>query len=440
MIPPSRPWTRRRLLRGAGAVLALPWLEALAPLRAAGPGGAPPVRLACLFMPNGALPRGWWPRDEEPSTPLPTILEPLEPLRDRLLLLRNLCNRNAFEGEGHYVKTTSLLSGARVRKTGGRDVRCGTTVDQVAARHVGRHTLLPSLELGIDPPTSRVDMGYSTLYGSHVSWAAPDRPLPKEIVPRRAFDRLFRRVRSAARPEDPFILDLVLEEARGLRRVVGYEDRHRLDEYLESVRALEERLARAEREPVNPMHLEHLEGLRPPEGIPAFPEHVRLMLEVLVLAFRTDTTRVATFMFGNSVSGRNFSFLDGVEGGFHPYSHHEGREDKMAAYERINRWHVEQLAWFCQRLDAIPEGDGTLLDQSLVLFASGIGDGNAHDPKCLPVALLGRGGGRLPRGQYQVFPKQTPLCGLHLSLLHAMGVPADSFGDASTPLLKLRQT
>jgi hypothetical protein len=441
------PFTRRALLRGVGATVALPWLESLA--RAAAPGArslgavpaAPPTRLAILYMPNGVLPSAWTPAGTGRDFTLSPTLEPLAPVRSEVLVLSGLCNANSRDGDGHYAKTAPFLTGAKIRRTGGRDLENGVSMDQVAAADAAGATPLSSLELGTEPVRTVEDMGYSTVYGGAISWRTPTTPNTKEIVPRLAFDRLFRssRLRDAACEQS--VLDVVRDDARRLARDVSRDDRRKLDEYLDSVRDLERRIAACSSSAVaegaegSAARSSVLDGAaRPPEARPAsHEEHVRLMLDLVVLAFQADVTRVATFMFGNAVSGLDMSFIDGVKGGHHEISHHENRPEKTIPYQRINRWHVGELARFLQRMAAIRDGDGTLLDHSLVVFGCAMRDGNAHDPNDLPIVVAGRGGG-LPTGQHLAFPKPTPLCSLWLALLQRMGVEAERFGDSCGPL------
>lgn len=442
---PGAPLTRRALLRGVGATVALPWLESLA--RAVEPRArpfgsrsvVPPTRLAILYMPNGVLPSAWTPSGTGREFELSPTLEPLASVKREVLVLSGLRNANSLDGDGHYAKTAPFLTGAKIRRTGGRDLQNGVSMDQVAAARAAGETPLASLELGTEPVRTVEDMGYSTVYGGSISWRTPTTPNTKEIVPRLAFDRLFRssRLRDAACEQS--VLDVVREDAQRLARDVSRDDRRKLDEYLDSVRDLERRIAAcsaiaaadgaAARAAV-------LEGAaRPEEGSPAsHEEHVRLMLDLVVLAFQADVTRVATFMFGNAVSGLDMSFLEGVKGGHHEISHHENRPEKTVPYQRINRWHVGEFARFVQKMAAIPDGDGSLLDHSLVVFGCAMRDGNAHDPNDLPIVVAGRGGG-LPVGQHLAFPKPTPLCSLWLALLQRMGVEAESFGDSCGPLL-----
>ncbi|MCA8954823.1 MAG: DUF1552 domain-containing protein, partial [Planctomycetes bacterium] len=347
-----------------------------------------------------------------------------------------LRNVHSFAGEGHYVKTTALLSGAKVKKTGGHDIRCGVSVDQLAARHIGSHTPLPSMQLAIEPVSNIVDMGYSTVYGAHISWRTPTQPAPREIHPRQAFERMFRGA-DLGSPRNKMVLDVVREDSARLAGTLGGADRDKLREYLEAVHAVELRV----RNFTAARHAEarDLAAGRRPESLDPKTHaiHVRLMLELIVLAFRADATRLCTFMFGNAVSGRDFSFLDGVRGGFHPISHHQNDPEKQRQYARINRWHVEQYAWLLEQLRGIDDHGKSLLDRSMILLASGLGDGNSHDPKSLPVLFAGRGGGRLAPGRHHVFKTDRRLCSLHLSMLHCLGVKATVFGDSDRTLPQL---
>ncbi|MGE3881493.1 MAG: DUF1552 domain-containing protein [Planctomycetota bacterium] len=415
---------RRRLLRGAGAALALPWLEKFTRPRAKAP-----VRMAFVFVPNGMLPSAWECKGNGEDFAWSPTLEPLAPLRARTTVLSGLWNASADDGEGHYVKTTSLLSGAKVRRTGGSDLYCGTTIDQFAAARVGHRTALPSLELGIERTRHVVDMGYSTVYGATISWRAPDRPMPKEIAPRQAFARLFRGGRRGRNGEDS-VLDLVAAEARALRTDLGREDGERLEDYLAAIRQLELRIDRFDRE--RERAWEDLPADAYAERAPHdHREHVDLMLGLIELAFRTDTTRIATIMLGNSVSGVDFSFLDGVRGGHHELSHHERDAAKAAQYARINRWFVERFADMGARMAATKEGDSDLLESSMLFFGSGIRDGNAHDPHDLPIVLLGGGGGRLRGGQRVRSRRDTPLTNLYVTMLDVFGCPVERFSDST---------
>jgi hypothetical protein len=313
-------------------------------------------------------------------------------------------------------------------------------MDQLAAQKVGRQTPLPSLELAMDPVSTGVDnnVGYTRVYGAHISWAGPSRPLPREINPRHVYERLFRasRPQSDAAAQDKLLLDRVLGDARRLREQLGVADRQRLDEYLQGVRSLEERLDRSAGEGASDWRPRaSLEASRLPDEDPAgHTENVRWMLDMMALAFQSDTTRVSTFMFGNAVSGRNFSFLEGVRGGHHDISHHQKDADKLRMYQLINRWHIEQYAYLLEKLRSMPEGEGTVLDNSMILFGAGLRDGDAHSPHNLPLVLGGRGGGRIATGQHLVYEKDTALSNLYLCMLDAFGAPMERFADSTGPL------
>jgi hypothetical protein len=433
------PISRRTMLRGIGAALALPWLEAMWParVRASENAAKGPVRLAALYMPNGVHPDMWTPEGEGRDFKFSPTLEPLADLKDELLIATNLWNRASEASEGHYVKTSGFLTCTTITKTYGVDLSCnGTSMDQIAAQRRGHETPLPSLELAIDPVTTGVDnnVGYTRVYGAHISWSAPSRPLPREIHPRAVYQRLFRasQPQSASAEQDKLLLDRVLDDARRLRERLGESDRKRLDEYLEGVRSLEQRLDRPPDKVMAWKPRISISSSELPEEDPAtHTDNVRWMLDMLALAFQSDTTRVITFMFGNAVSGRNFSFLDGVKGGHHDISHHQKDADKLRMYQRINRWHVEQYAYLLNKLRSMPEGDGTVLDNSMILFGAGLRDGDAHSPHNLPIVIGGRGGGRIATGQHLIYEKDTALSNLYLSMLDAFGAPVERFADST---------
>jgi hypothetical protein len=452
----NRPITRRTVLRGAGAMVALPLLEAAVVRRAAGADAErPPVRMACLFWPNGCNPHTWTPTGEGKDFTLSPILEPLAPHKDDVLVLTQLSNRGTFTGDGHYVKDAAWLTGTTIRRTTGADLNAGgVSIDQLAASKIGVLTAIPSLELGVEPVTTGVDtnVGYTRLYGSHISWSSPTTPVAREINPKLAFDRLFRAAAGGrGGHDDRSVLDLVAADARALRDQIGAHDRRKLDEYLDSVRSVEKRIvyeasdrrARYRDDPQARADIETLGGRvdtykhdpgRLRERSMDHTEHVRLMLDILLLAFQTDSTRVATFMFGNSVSNKNFSFLEGVKGGHHQFSHHENDPDKLAQYQRITTWHIGQCAYLLDRMKQVREGEGSLLDNTMVLFGSALRDGNSHNPHNLPTVLAGRAGGTLSPGRHIVYGKDTPLCNLYVSLLERMGVPVPRFADSTGPL------
>jgi hypothetical protein len=431
--------SRRTLLRGAGVGLALPWLEAME-ARAA---GAPklPVRMAFLYMPNGVNVSAWAPDRSGSDFKLSATLEPLADFKDRLIIPQNLWNAAAKDGDGHYVKESAILTSTRISKTLGDDINShGISMDQIAAQRAGAATPIPSLELGIAPEATGVDnnVGYTRLYASHIAWSSPTTPLAREINPRSVYERLFHASdpRGNTAKEDALLLDRVLDESRTLSANVGQADRHRIDEYMSIVRSLEERTERA-----TSKSRAAWKARMPVGSVPApaddpkeYAEHVRLMLDMIALSFRSDTTRIATFMFGNAVSNVNFRFLDGVTGAHHDMSHHSNDADKLRQYQLINKWHVAQYAYLLGQLRDAREGESNVLDQSVIIFGSALSDGNSHNPKKLPIVLAGRAGGRLAVGQSLDFADETPLANLWMSVLRAFGTPVERFAD-STGLL-----
>ncbi len=451
--------TRRNVLRGLGVALATPWLESGVMGAAVGVDrlAAPPLRMACLFMPNGVWPESWTPAGDGEEFALTSHLKPLEGLQSEFMLLENLWNKNTVGRNGHWPKVPAWLSGGFVERTTGGDLDSGgTTVDQILAQRIGHQTPLPSFELGIDAPRTGIDTaggGFPRALGSFLSWADPKTPVPKEIVPQLAFDRLFRNKRrpvvSGVNPQSPemlgslqrdetSVLDLVREQARALRAKGSRGDQARLDEYFESVRSVERRLEAS----MKPQKRWINEGKfpldRPVAGIPdSHLEHVRLMLDIMVLAFWTDSTRVATMMMGDAQSSKDYSFLPGVKGNFHGLSHHRDIPETRAQYEAIINWNVTQLAYLLNKMKDLKEGDGSLLDHSMVLYGSSLKCGNRHLEENLPLLLAGRGNGTLRPGRRLRFEKKTPFCNLHMALMERMGVKEASFGDSTGVLLGL---
>src|SRR5689334_9965309 len=369
-----RTITRRTLLRGAGVALGLPWLEAMTPTARA-QSGSPrhPIRMAMLYMPNGVNTAHWYPKGLGRDFELSTTLAPLAGLEKQILVLGNLWNAGAKGGDGHYAKESAILTCATIKKTPGVDIANGTSLDQVAAQRAGERTPLPSIELGIAPVAVGVDLavGYTRVYGSHISWANANTPLPRELNPRVAYERLYRA--GTGQPGDSakmdtLLLDRVMADAKRLRGEIGAEDGKRLDEYLSVRRGLEQRAQRAssgERRTWKaraPMRMEDA----PTEKPESHQEHCELMLDLIATAFQTDTTRVATFMFGNAVSNVSFRFLEGVTMGHHDTSHHAKNEDKLRQYQIISQWHVQQYARLLGKLKSMKEGDSNVLDNSMI--------------------------------------------------------------------------
>ncbi len=445
--------SRRRMLKGLGACVALPFLEAMALPGMSSPlSGGAPVRNAFLYLPNGVHPDLWSPAQVGSNFELTRQLSPLKNLKDDILVLGELMNRNSiFDGaDGHYAKTASILTCFPIKQTIGDNISSGgISLDQVIANAVGNQTLFPSLEYGLDRIATGVDInvGFTRLYASSISWKTATQPLSKEIDPRLAFDRLFRSfIPGKAVREDPWkrsVLDVVLEDANTLKRNLGRSDQDKLSEYLESIRSVEKRIsseANKEKFAANITPDIRKELIRMDQDLDEYvemysgvdvTEKTRLMLDIMALAFWSDATRVSTFMFGNAVSNRNFSFLDGVNGSHHSISHHMDDARLMEEYARITTWHVAQYAYLLEKLKSIKEGDGTLLDNSLITFCSGLRDGNRHSPRNVPVVVAGKAGGKIKTGQHLVYEKNTPLANLYLSMLHAQNIERESFGDST---------
>ena len=446
---------RRTFLRGMGVTLGLPMLHAMGKVVGASPeatAGATaakkvqaPVRMACIYFPNGVWEKNWFPEQEGANYEMPFALEPLAPHRDDLLVFSNFDKQHSHQGDGHYAKTANYLTGMPVRKTPGKDISVGgISIDQLCAQQIGHHTPLPSLELGIDPVISGIDsvVGYTRLYGCYISWRSPSTPLAREINPRLAYERLFGVIRagkaaaeSKEAQDNRALLDLVLDDAHSLRRKLGRDDQYKLDEYLDSVRDVERRLeffSNPDGRTWQPRASnDDIEDIAAPKGAPGdHQEHVRLMLDLMAIGFWTDSTRISTFMFANDVSPKNFAQLVPGASSHHELSHHQNKAEKYEPYSKINRWHNEQLAYFMGKLKAIKEGDGTLLDNSMILFGSSFSDGNRHDPNNVPVLLAGKAGNKIKSGRHIKCAKKTPLCNLYVSMLDRMGTPVESFGDS----------
>lgn len=437
--------SRRRFLRGTGVALGLPWLESFSAFGAeaasAAKSGGAPRRLAVCFTGNGVNPHHWGATMGENGLQFANSLRPLEPLRDKTVFFKGLWNPTTVEGEGGHYPKMNVLSGLRVKKTT-TDVEVGTTMDQIIAAKVGRETPVPSVVLGTERPSYATDSGFTSIYSAYISWSTPTTPAPKEIFPQQAFDALFDD--GSKRQRDKSILDIVLEDAKGLRSRLSVRDSQKLDEYLGAVREIEQRVEQAEKisqaetggQGWHPTVKAPTIG-RPESGIPASSEdHLRLMFDIMLLAFQMDRTRVATFMMNNDLSNMRFPSLDGVTSGIHELSHHANDETRLAHYQKVNEFQVKLWAEFLQKMAATNEGERSLLDNSMIILTSSLMDGNAHDSRELPVVLVGGGGGTIKGGQaYDL--SQDPnrkLCRLHLALMDRMGVRVDRFGDAENAL------
>lgn len=440
--------SRRTTLKGLGTAIALPLLDAMSPRSlVAAERAAEPLRMAFLYVPNGKHMPDWLPTSEGTGYALPKTLQPLAGLKDEFCVLSGLthqkANANGDGGGDHARALTTFLTGTQARKTDGADIRAGVSVDQIAAREFGKVTRFASLEVGADAgaQSGNCDSGYSCAYSSNIAWRSENQPVAKEVDPKLIFDRLFTSGRpgesaeARARREryNKSILDLVGEDARRLQRNVGIADQRKLDEYLTAIRELETRIAKAAEAPDGKSL-----PLDRPRGIPAsYEDHLRILGDLVVLAFQTDTTRVSTLVFANEGSNRSYPFLD-VPEGHHDLSHHEGKEEKQAKLQRINQFHVTQFAYFLERLRSVREGDQTLLDRSLIVYGSGIADGNAHNHNNLPIILAGKGGGLVTPGRHIAYRDGTPLTNLYLTMLDGAGIHLESLGDSTGRLSGLR--
>ena len=439
--------SRRTVLRGLGTAIALPWLEAMTAsrIRAGEEQVQPPVRMVFLSVPNGIHMPDWTPNAEGEAFEIRPILSPVARFRSDMLVLSGLTLDGARpHGDGggdHARSAAAFLTGAHPRKTHGADIENGISVDQLAAQHLGGETRFPSLELGAEQgaQSGNCDSGYSCAYSSNISWRTPTSPVAKEIDPAAVFDRLFgtgsREQQALAKSkrdrQRKSVLDFALEDAQALNRTLGVNDRRKIDEYLYAVRDVERRLAGEEK--LATAESTDLNYPRP-AGVPReFEQHVRLLFDLISLAFQTDATRVITFMYANEGSNRNYPQV-GVHEGHHDLSHHGNDADKQAKISQINQFHVSLLGHLLDRLGGIEENGRRLLDSCLVMHGSGIGDGNRHNHDDLPIVLFGKGGGAIRTGRHLRYPQNTPLTNLYVSLLHLVEAPVDKFGDSTGPL------
>lgn len=439
---------RRLFLRGAGAAIALPYLDAMVPAFAAARRleSDTPRRLAFVYIPNGVIQEAWTPLATGADFEFTRVLKPLEPYREDLLVLSGLTHNNGRalgDGAGDHARAaSSFLTGIHPKKTAGADIQLGISVDQVAANAIGDQTRYASLELGIEPGrlAGNCDSGYSCAYSNSVSWRGEQTPNPPEIDPSLVFDRMFGDIEAPLSPEirarraarQRSVLDHVLSEANRLRGSVGATDRQKLDEYFSSVRDVEKRISN---------HGQQGEAPQPemarPQGIPAnYADHAQLMFDLMALAFQADLTRVSTFMMGRE--GSNLTYPDvGVSRAHHGMTHHRGDPSKIEDITKVNAYHVGQFARFIDKLALIKDGDGRLLDNMMVVYGSGIGDGNRHTHHDLPVLLAGSGGGTLSPGRHVRYAEETPMNNLYLSLLDRVGVRPETLGDGTGELDRL---
>ncbi len=436
-----RSLSRRTMLHGLGVALGLPVLDAMTPAFAErGPAGKAPVRLAFVYVPNGIIMPAFTPKAEGLDYELTRVLKPLEALRKDFFVLSGLRDQNGEagpDGAGDHARAgASYLTGVRPKKTAGADIHGGISADQVAAQFLGQRTRLASLELSCDD--SRVvgncDSGYSCAYSNAISWRTPTTPMPPEVNPRLVFERLFGSIDPSLTPEERkrrlvkrrSILDLVHADTKKLALTLGAADRRKIDEYLTAVREIEKRIALAESE-ATPT----LPQFEKPAGVPvAFADYAKLMYDLQVLAFQTDSTRISTLMMGREGSNRVYPEV-GVPEAHHSITHHRNQAEWIEKVTRINVHHAELFGYFLAKLKATPDGDGSLLDHSMVVYGSGLSDGNQHEHSDLPILVAGRGDGSLKPGHHLRFASGTPLTNLYLTLLDRAGVRPESIGDST---------
>jgi hypothetical protein len=439
--------SRRHFLRGTGVALALPWLESMPLLAADTPAAKasnqPPLRFATIYFSNGVEPAHWWAKGAGASMTFGKAAEPLAPIREDLTFIRGLFHQSAFVSKSPHLGRMNVLSGAPV-SLDPNDIRVGTSFDQILAKRIGGATPLPSLVLGIEPNELRLEDGLSMIYGSAISWASPTKPATKEIYPARAFDALVGD--GKGRQLDRSILDAVLQQSNSLKPKISNGDQKKLDEYLESVRDIEKRLERAS-------HEERLEGWRPtlkqpnmprpadelPQDVPA---HMKLMLDLIVLAFQMDKTRIVSLMLNNDLSQMNFKFIEGVRGALHLDLTHNGNAPEIEAmYLKTNQFHMQQFTYLVQKMKAIDEGGRSLLDSSILMMHSNLLDGNTHSADEIPVLLAGGSAAGLKNGRILNYMERgdenRKACSLYLSLMDRMGVNLDRFGDADKRIADL---
>jgi Protein of unknown function (DUF1552) len=441
--------SRRTLLRGAGAALALPLLDAMTPaLATPQQRKKAPLRLVFCYVPNGIIMKDWTPKELGSGFELTRILKPLEAHRESLLLISGLADHNGNElgdGAGDHARAgASFLTGVHCKKTSGADILGGISADQIAARAFASQTRFASLELGCEDSRTvgNCDSGYSCAYTNSISWRSPTTPMPPEVNPRAVFERLFGtedfRLDPATRARRmnyrKSILDMVREDTQSLLGTLGQADRRKIDEYLTSVREIEVRIQSAE-------HSNKIEapGIDKPSGIPVlFADYVTLMFDLQVAAFKTDSTRVSTLMLGREGSMRTYPEIN-IADSHHPLTHHRNNQEFIEKVAQINTLHTTLFARYLDKLKATPDGEGSLLDNSLIVYGSGISDGNRHTHENLPILVAGRGGGRIKSGRHLAYAQETPVANLYMTLLDRAGVRPDSIGDSTGTLTQLGQ-
>ncbi len=443
MIITRKHLDRRTFLRGAGAAIALPLLDAMKPAFASTGGAKTPVRLAFAYVPNGVTLKEWKPAATGTDYEFSTILKPLEPFRKDLMVLSGLDHHNALalgDGGGDHARAGAcFLTGVHPKKTAGADIHAGVSMDQLVARHYDSVSRLPSLELGCEDSRTvgNCDSGYSCAYTNSISWRSPQTPMPPETNPRIAFERLFGdddfnstpEQRARRRMQRRSILDVVNGRTQSLTRELGSQDRRKIDEYLTGIRELERRIEMAEKG-----QRKFTPDMEKPAGIPAeFADYVKMMFDLQVLAFQADLTRVSTLVIGREGSVRTYGEI-GVRDPHHPLSHHRNLPENIDKLTKINTFHVSLFAHFLDKMKNTKDGDGSLLDHSMIIYGSAICDGNSHSHADLPVVLAGRGGGQLTPGRHLAAAKGTPMTNLYVSLLERLQMPVEQFGDSNGKL------
>jgi hypothetical protein len=427
---------RRSFLRGMGATLGLPLLDAMIPAGTAlaATSAAPVRRLGFVYIPMGATINRWTPSATGRITELSPSLSSLTPFLDHLTVITNLELKNGYSAGNHATANSAFLSAAKAKMTEGTDYQLGTTVDQIAAQQIGKETPLPSLELAMDlmATVGDCDNGFACVYQNNLSWSSPTTPLPAEAHPRAVFERLFgdggnAADRRAEMKKDASILDWITTDIANLRSKVGPADRSRINSYLDSVREVERRIQKAEAQ----ARESRLPELDRPLGVPAaYADHARLMFDLQVLAMQADMTRVITFQLARETSNRTYPEI-GVPDAHHPLTHHGGNPEKMERVAKINAFHVSLFAYFLEKLKATPEGEGSLLDHSAILYGSGMGNPDVHDHVNLPILVAGGAAGRIKGARHIKYAEPVPLANLHLTLLDKVGVRLDSFADSN---------
>jgi hypothetical protein len=432
---------RRTFLRGMGVTMALPLLDSMLPAQTALSKTAanPTPRMGFVYVPHGAIMDKWTPATEGSGFEFTPILKPLEPFRNRLNVVSGLGHRAADSTAVHSLSPTTWLSGVRPKPTQGVDAFAGVTADQIAAQHIGQETVLPSLEIATEDHAGLIgacDRDYGCIYMNTLSWRTPTTPLPMEINPRKVFERMFGQggtaaVRAARVKEDRSILDEITQEAADLQRSLGAKDRSTVNDYLDSVREMERRIQMVSKEQGG-VELALPEA---PAGIPfSFEQHINLLYDLLALAYQANVTRVFTFMVAREVSNRTYPQI-GVPDGHHATSHHQNRPEKIEKLVKIQHYHLSLFARFLDKLQATPDGDGSLLDHSILLYGSNMSNSNAHNHFPLPNLVVGGGAGKLQGGRHLKYPDHTPMSNLLLTLLNKAGVPLESLGDSTGTLV-----